>query len=59
MKAMIDHLRFFPSIITWVPFNEGWGQHDTNEILKWVKDYDPTLAREWSKRVGPIAVTAT
>ncbi|MSR32031.1 MAG: beta-galactosidase [Gemmataceae bacterium] len=42
LKAMIDHLRFFPSIVTWVPFNEGWGQHDTNEILKWVKEYDPT-----------------
>jgi hypothetical protein len=42
LKAMIDHLRFFPCIVTWVPFNEGWGQHDTNEILKWVKEYDPT-----------------
>ena len=42
LKAMIDHLRFFPSIVVWVPFNEGWGQHDTNEILKWVKEYDPT-----------------
>jgi hypothetical protein len=42
LKAMIDHLRFFPCIYCWVPFNEGWGQHDTNEILKWVKEYDPT-----------------
>ncbi len=42
MKAMIDHLHVFPSIVVWVPFNEGWGQHDTNEILKWVKEYDPT-----------------
>ena len=25
-----------------MPFNEGWGQHDTNDILKWVKEYDPT-----------------
>jgi len=40
LKAMIDHLRFFPCIVVWVPFNEGWGQHDTNEILKWVKEYD-------------------
>src|SRR5262249_55531697 len=39
LKAMIDHLSFFPSIYCWVPFNEGWGQHDTNGILKWVKDY--------------------
>jgi hypothetical protein len=42
LKAMIDHLSFFPCIVVWVPFNEGWGQHDTNEILKWVADYDPT-----------------
>jgi hypothetical protein len=42
LKAMIDHLRFFPCIVTWVPFNEGWGQHDTNEILEWVMKYDPS-----------------
>ena len=32
----------FPCIVVWVPFNEGWGQHDTNDILKWMKEYDPT-----------------
>jgi len=42
LDAMIDRLRFFPSIVVWVPFNEGWGQHDTNEILKHVMDRDPT-----------------
>jgi hypothetical protein len=42
LGAMIDHLRFYPCIAVWVPFNEGWGQHDTNAILKWVKDRDPT-----------------
>ncbi len=42
LKAMIDHLRFFPCIYCWVPFNEGWGQHDTNAILRWTKEYDPT-----------------
>ena len=42
LKAMIDNRRFFPCIVVWVPFNEGWGQHDTNDILKWVKEYDPT-----------------
>ncbi|MBA4067405.1 MAG: beta-galactosidase [Isosphaera sp.] len=42
LKAMIDHLRSFPCVAVWVPFNEGWGQHDTNDILKWVKEYDPT-----------------
>ncbi len=42
LKAMIDHLRGFGCIVVWVPFNEGWGQHDTNDILKWVKQYDPS-----------------
>ena len=42
LKAMIDHLRHFPCIVAWVPFNEGWGQHDTNEILEWTMKYDPT-----------------
>jgi hypothetical protein len=41
-KAEMDHLRGFGCIYCWVPFNEGWGQHDTNAILKWTKEYDPT-----------------
>jgi hypothetical protein len=42
LQAMIDALRHFPCIVVWVPFNEGWGQHRTNETLAWVKQYDPT-----------------
>lgn len=42
LKAEIDHLRGFGCIFCWVPFNEGWGQHDVNNTLKWVKEYDPT-----------------
>ncbi len=42
LKAMIDALRNHPSIVMWVPFNEGWGQYDTARIAKWVKGYDPT-----------------
>lgn len=41
-QAIMDALRNHPSIVVWVPFNEGWGQHDTNEILQWTKKYDPT-----------------
>ena len=29
-------------MIVWVPFNEGWGQHITNDVLKMVKAFDPT-----------------
>ena len=42
LNTMISQHTFFPSIITWVPFNEGWGQHDTNNIINWVKRLDPS-----------------
>jgi hypothetical protein len=42
LTEMIDTLHNNPSVVVWVPFNEGWGQHDTNDILKWTKQYDPT-----------------
>ena len=42
MFEMIDRLRFYPSITTWVVFNEGWGQHNTVEIVNKVMDYDKT-----------------
>ncbi|WP_114778582.1 glycoside hydrolase family 2 protein [Botryobacter ruber] len=41
-KSIIDHLRFFPSIVVWVPFNEGWGQYDTERVVEWTRQYDPT-----------------
>ena len=40
----------------WVPFNEGWGQHDTPEIVQWIKEYDPTRlvdeASGWNDKGG-------
>ena len=30
-----------PSIVIWVPFNEGWGQYKTAEIVDLIKDIDP------------------
>jgi hypothetical protein len=41
-KAMIDALHNFPCIVMWVPFNEGWGQYDTPDIVEWTQKYDPT-----------------
>jgi beta-galactosidase/beta-glucuronidase len=41
-KAIVHSLVNSPSIITWVPFNEGWGQHSTNEVLKMTKELDPS-----------------
>ncbi len=42
LEAMVRQLHNAPSIVVWVPFNEGWGQHNTNEILRWVKSLDPS-----------------
>jgi hypothetical protein len=42
LQAMIDALGNFPSIVMWVPFNEGWGQHATSETVEWIQQYDPT-----------------
>jgi len=41
-KSIIDNLKFFPSIVVWVPFNEGWGQYDSKRVVEWTKKYDPT-----------------
>ncbi len=39
---IIDCLKGFPCIVVWVPFNEGWGQFDTEEVVKFTKEKDPT-----------------
>ncbi len=39
---IIRSLRNHPSIVAWVPFNEGWGQFDTAGIAKWTRQQDPT-----------------
>jgi hypothetical protein len=43
-----------PSIITWVPFNEGWGQFDTARITDLTKKLDPSRlvisASGWTDR---------
>ena len=41
-KAIIENLYNYPSIVVWVPFNEGWGQFETCRILNWTKQLDPT-----------------
>ncbi|MBM4000090.1 MAG: hypothetical protein FJ297_11235 [Planctomycetes bacterium] len=52
--AIIDSLASHPCIVAWVPFNEGWGQFKTNEILAWTKERDPTRLVDgpsgWSDR---------
>ena len=42
LRAMIQNLANTPSVMAWVPFNEGWGQHATNDVLRMVKSLDPS-----------------
>jgi hypothetical protein len=42
LRAVVDALRSHPSIVMWVPFNEGWGQHATEKHVAWLKSYDTT-----------------
>lgn len=41
-KQLIDTYYNHPSIVMWVPFNEGWGQYDTKRIARLTKRHDPT-----------------
>ncbi|QDT15651.1 glycoside hydrolase family 2 protein [Alienimonas californiensis] len=42
LEAMISLLESHPSIVSWVPFNEAWGQHRTVEVGDWTKRRDPS-----------------
>jgi beta-galactosidase/beta-glucuronidase len=41
-KEIIDMCYSNPCVVTWVPFNEAWGQFKTPEIVEWTKNYDPS-----------------
>lgn len=41
-EGIITMLYNSPSVAIWCPFNEGWGQFKTTEILEWTKQIDPT-----------------
>lgn len=54
LTAMVQGLYNHPSIVMWVPYNEGWGQWDTARITDLVKGLDPTRlvnsASGWTDR---------
>lgn len=59
LKQMIKTRYNHPSIVMWVPFNEGWGQFKTAKIVRWVKQLDNTRlvnsASGWTDRkVGDV-----
>lgn len=41
-NEIMEHLHNHPSIVVWVPFNEGWGQFDTKNVADWTKKKDPS-----------------
>ena len=42
LRIMINHLYNCPCISTWVPFNEGWGQFDSLDVTKAIREMDTT-----------------
>jgi hypothetical protein len=45
LKEIVDHLRNHPSVVMWIPFNEGWGQPSADKTRfanLWLKRYDPS-----------------
>ena len=41
LQGMINHLHNAACIAVWVPFNESWGQFQSADVAKWVKEHDP------------------
>lgn len=41
-NEIMEDLYHFPCIVVWVPFNEGWGQFKTKEIVEWTMQKDPS-----------------
>ena len=59
LKQLVTGMGNHPSIIMWVVFNEGWGQHDTERYCRLVKKMDPgrlvSNASGWAdKKVGDV-----
>ena len=42
VRATVELLRNAPSVVCWVPFNEGWGQFDAASVAAEVAALDPT-----------------
>jgi len=60
LDRLVEGRRNHPCIIMWVVFNEGWGQFDTERLVKHVKELDPTRlvdnASGWTdKAVGDVS----
>lgn len=59
LESMINFLYNSPSIIVWIPFNEGWGQFDTEKVVDKIRNLDSSRlinnASGWfDKGIGDI-----
>jgi len=59
LEALVHGRQNHPSIVMWVPYNEGWGQWDTARIVDFVRKLDPSRLVDntsgWSDRgVGDV-----
>ncbi len=59
LVTMIKFLYNYPSVIVWVPFNEGWGQFDTEKVVDKIRKLDSSRlinhASGWfDKGIGDI-----
>ena len=62
LRRLIAGFYNHPSIVVWTTFNEGWGQHDTAEIVALAKQLDPSRlinqASGWNdEKTGDLADT--
>ena len=42
LEEMVAQLFNAPSVVLWVPFNEGWGQFDSTRVMERLRALDPT-----------------
>ena len=59
LTALVQGRGNHPSIVMWVPYNEGWGQWDTARVVGMIKKLDPSRlvddASGWTDRgVGDV-----
>ena len=54
LSRLIETKYNHPSVVVWVPFNEGWGQYETGRITELINKLDPTRlvnsASGWADR---------
>ncbi len=54
VRENLEQLHHFPSITTWVLFNEKWGQYDQERLTKWMKESRSQSSRQWPFRRDPV-----